>query len=311
VAAYVEDTGRGPFEAARVELDDQGVAHVTVRAGSQGQGHATVFAQLVASELGLEPSEVEVHTGDSDLPGTGISTVASRTAVTAGSSTGVASAVLANRLRELAAEFLEAAPADIVLEDGTARVTGSPGVEVGFAKLAAEAAAAGSPLVAEVEHPVTRPAYAFGCQIAEVEVDAETGFIDVQRYTVAHDCGTVLNPMIVDGQIDGGVVHGLSNALFERIIYDESGQPRTTTLMDLRIPTAMDVPNIHKTHTVTPSPDNPLGVKGAGEGGTMPVAAAIASAVDDALSDVGVFVDRYPLTPDVVRSMIQDAQEPG
>ncbi|HEY5651821.1 MAG TPA: molybdopterin cofactor-binding domain-containing protein, partial [Acidimicrobiia bacterium] len=199
----------------------------------------------------------------------------------------------------------EASEADIVLESGTARIAGSPDFTVSFAELAAEAEEAGVTLIELGEHPTPRPPYAFGCHIAEVLVDSETGWVEVDRYSIAHDCGTVLNPMIVDGQIDGGVVHGLSNALLERIVYDESGQPRTTTLMDIRIPTAGDVPDLVKVHTVTPAPDNPIGVKGAGEGGTMPVAAVIASAVDDAL---GISVDRYPMTPDVVRSMIEAAK---
>lgn len=305
VAAYVEDTGLGPFEQVRVGLDADGGVEVTVVTGSQGQGHSTIYAQICASALGVDPASVTIKSADSDLPGTGKSTVASRTAVTAGSSTHLAAEALAERLRAMAAERFEAAGADIVLESGSARVAGSPDVTVSFAELAAEAGETGSTLTELGEHPTPRPPYAFGCHIAEVVVDSETGWVEVAKYSIAHDCGTVLNPMIVDGQIDGGVVHGLSNALLERIIFDESGQPRTTTLMDVRIPTAADVPDLRKVHTVTPAPDNPLGVKGAGEGGTMPVAAVIASAVDDAL---GISVDRYPMTPDVVRSMIEAAK---
>ena len=302
VAAYVEDTGLGPFEQVRVGLGDDGGVVVTVVTGSQGQGHSTIYAQICASALGVDPASVTVRSADSELPGTGMSTVASRTAVTAGSSTHLAAEALADRLRELAARRFEAAEADIVLESGRAHVAGSPDVGGSFAQLAVEAADVGETLREVGEHPTPRPPYAFGAHIAEVEVDSETGWVEVARYSIAHDCGTVLNPMIVDGQIDGGVVHGLSNALLERIVYDEAGQPRTTTLMDVRIPTATDVPDLVKVHTVTPAPDNPLGVKGAGEGGTMPVAAVIASAVDDAL---GVSVDRYPMTPDVVRAMIE------
>lgn len=303
VASYVEDTGLGPFEQVRVGLDADGGITVTAVTGAQGQGHSTVYAQICASALGIDVASVTVRSADSDLPGTGISTVASRTAVTAGSSAHLAAEALADRLRAMAAERFEAAEADIVLEEGWARVVGSPDIGVSFSELAGEAAESGEELIELGEHPTPRPPYAFGCHIAEVEVDLETGWVEVARYSIAHDCGTVLNPMIVDGQIDGGVVHGLSNALLERIVYDESGQPRTTTLMDVRIPTAMEVPDLVKVHTVAPAPDNPLGVKGAGEGGTMPVAAVIASAVDDAL---GVSVDRYPMTPDVVRAMLEE-----
>lgn len=304
IAAYVEDTGLGPHERVRVAVDDDGVVHVTVGANSQGQGHATVYAQLCATELGVDPSSVVVHAGDSDLPGNGVATVASRTAVTAGSSTHLAASDLASRLRDHAARHLEAAAEDIVLEDGSARVAGVPGTAVSFADLAGMMRAAGEDPWEDGEHPAARPPYAFGCHVAEVEVDAETGLVTVVRYSVAHDCGTILNPVIVDGQIDGGVAHGLSNALLERVVYTEDGQPRTTTFMDFRIPTAMEMPPLEKVHTVTPAPDNPIGVKGAGEGGTIPAAAAVASAVEDAVSDLGVQVDRQPLTPDVVYGMI-------
>ncbi len=187
------------------------------------------------------------------------------------------------------------------------KVVGQPGAEISFAELAAVASEGGTPLQAHGEFPTPRPPYAFGCHVVEAEVDAETGSVMVLHYAVAHDCGTLLNPMIVEGQIDGGVAHGLSNALYERIAYTEEGQPLTTTFMDFRIPTAIEMPPLSKVHTVTPSPENPLGVKGAGEGGTIPAMAAVASAVEDALSDLGVVVDRYPLTPSVVRRMIEEA----
>ncbi len=140
--------------------------------------------------------------------------------------------------------------------------------------------------------------------MAEVEVDAETGLITILQYTVVHDCGTVLNPMIVDGQIDGGVAHGLGNALMERVAFSDEGQPLTTTFMDYRIISAGEMPPLTKVHTETPAPHNPLGVKGAGEGGTLPATAAVCAAVDDALSEFGVVANRYPLTPAVVRELI-------
>jgi carbon-monoxide dehydrogenase large subunit len=149
-----------------------------------------------------------------------------------------------------------------------------------------------------------RPPYAFGCHIVEVEVDVETGLVTILRYSVAHDCGVILNPMIVNGQIDGGVVHGISNALYERIVYSDDGQPLTTTFMDFRIPTAVEAPVIDKVHTVTPATENPIGAKGAGEGGTLPAMAAIASAVEDALADLDVHIDRYPLIPSILRDLI-------
>ena len=307
IAAYVEDTGLGPHEQARVQIEDDGTVAVIVGANSQGQGHATVLAQICASELGVDPRSVVVKAGDTDQPGTGVATVASRTAVTAGSSTHLAAVEAASILRRLAAEHLEAAEADLVLEDGEVRVAGQPGSGVTFAELVSMAAARGEEVAATEAFPTPRPPYAFGCHVAEVEVDPETGLVTVLHYSVAHDCGTVLNPMIVDGQIDGGVAHGLSNALLERVVYSAEGQPLTTTFVDFRIPTAMEMPPLSKVHTVTPSPDNPLGAKGAGEGGTIPAMAVVAAAVENALAHLGVVVDRYPLTPEVVRSMIMEA----
>lgn len=301
VAAYVEDTGLGPFEAVRIHLENNGTVVVSVGTGSQGQGHATVLSQIAATQLGIDPSQVVVRAADTDLPGNGGSTVASRTAVTAMSSAQLAAVDVADQLRKLAAERMEAAEADLVLEDGYVRVAGQPGAEVSLADLAAS-----NEIASDQAFPTPRPPYAFGCHIAEVEVDPETGLVTVLNYSVAHDCGTVLNPMIVDGQIDGGVAHGLSNALYEQVSFAEDGQPLSTTFMDFRIPTAMEMPPLQKVHTVTPSPDTPLGAKGAGEGGTIPAAAVVVAAVEDALRPYGVTVDRYPLFPATVRRMIEE-----
>jgi aerobic carbon-monoxide dehydrogenase large subunit len=304
VAAYVEDTGLGPFEAVRMEVGGNGSVVVTTGTGSQGQGHATVLSQIVASQLGVDPRFVTVRSADTNLPGNGGTTVASRTAVTAMSSAQLAAVDVADQLRRLAADRMEAAEADLVFEGGMVKVAGQPGAEVSIAELAASAA---EPVTSDQAFPTPRPPYAFGCHIAEVEVDPETGLVTVLNYSVAHDCGTVLNPMIVDGQIDGGVAHGLSNALYEQVSFAEDGQPLTTTFMDFRIPTAMEMPPLNKVHTVTPSPDNPLGAKGAGEGGTIPAAAAVVAAVENALSSLGVVVDRYPLFPSTVRRMVEEA----
>ena len=302
IAAYVEDTGLGPHESVRVDVLDDGTVDVVVGTGSQGQGHATVYAQIVSTELDIDPRLVRLRSADTELAGTGVATVASRTAVTAGSSAALAARTVADHLRDQAAEHLEASPADLVFSGGSIQVAGSPGSSVTIAELAG---AAGGTISAEETHPMPRPPYASGCHVAEVEVDVETGLVTVLHYSVAHDCGTVLNPMIVEGQIDGGVAHGLSNALLEQVSYTDEGHPLSTTFMDFRIPTAVEMPPLSKVHVETPSPDNPLGAKGAGEGGTIPAAAAIVSAVEDALADLGVVVDRYPLHPSVVRDMIE------
>ena len=314
VVSYVEDTGLGPFEGARVEVLASGEVLVETGAASQGQGHATVFAQICSDALGVKPEQVTVRSADTGRYGYGISTAASRTAVTAGSSVHLAAAEVADLAKQLAGEHLEASPLDLVLADGMVSVAGQPGAEVSLAELAVSMrGTAAKPLpgsrvnpglAADAAFQLPGPSFAFGTHIAEVEVDPDTGLVDVVVYTVAHDCGTVLNPMIVDGQIDGGVAHGLGNALSERLVFDDQGQPLTTTFMDYRIMAATEMPELRKVHTVTPSPLNPLGVKGAGEGGTLPVAAAVASAVDDALRAHGVFVDHHPLSTEAVREMI-------
>lgn len=315
VVSYIEDTGLGPFEGARVEVLASGDVVVETGAASQGQGHATVFAQICADALGVRPEQVTVRSADTGRYGYGISTAASRTAVTAGSSVHLAATQVADMARELAAEQLEASQHDLVFESGKVMVVGQPGAEITLAALAKSMrGTAATPLpggrelpglAADVAFQLPGPAFAFGTHIAEVEVDPETGLIDVVTYTVAHDCGTVLNPMIVDGQIDGGVAHGLGNALSERLVFDEYGQPLTTTFMDYRLIAATEMPELRKVHTVTPSPFNPLGVKGAGEGGTLPVAAAVASAVDDALRGFDVFIDHHPLMTETIHQLIR------
>jgi carbon-monoxide dehydrogenase large subunit len=317
LASYVEDTGLGPFEGARVEVMPSGQILVETAAASQGQGHDTIFAQICADQLGVDLNEVVVRSADTSVYGHGLSTVASRTAITAGSSVHLAATEVAAMVRDLAAEHLEARSEDLVLADGRASVVGQPDVFVTLADLSQSMqGTAATPLPggrtnpglsADAAFQITGPAFTFGTHVAEVEVDPETGFVDVVTYTVAHDCGTLLNPMIVDGQIDGGVAHGLGNALLERLAYDESGQPLVTTFVDYRIMSAASMPELRKVHSITPAPGNPLGVKGAGEGGTIPAAPAIASAVDDALREYGVFVDRHPVTPETVFEMIKAA----
>jgi carbon-monoxide dehydrogenase large subunit len=315
IASYTEDTGLGPFEGARVEVLPSGDVVIDTGAASQGQGHATVFAQLVADELGVDPSRIRTRAADTAHYGYGIATVASRTAVTAGSSVHLAAREVADLARTLAAEHLEASEADLILEGGMVKVVGQPGAEVSLGALAATMQGTGARalpggrqmpgLAADRAFQMDKPAFAFGTHVAEVEIDPETGMIDVVHYVVAHDCGVVLNSMIVDGQIDGGVAHGLGNALSERVAFTDQGQPVATTFMDYRIMSAVEMPPITKRHTVTPSPFNPLGVKGAGEGGTIPAAATIVSAVEDALRPYGVVINRYPITPEMVFGLIE------
>jgi carbon-monoxide dehydrogenase large subunit len=310
IASYIEDTGVGPYDGARIEVLTNGEVLVETGAAAQGQGHATVFAQISAHHLGVSPYAVRVRAGDTGRYGHGMATVASRTGQTAAAAIHAAAAELAHQIKMRAAAKLEAAEEDIVLEDGMAKVVGQPGFAIALADLASDAqpkfGGSVSPgqqspgLSVERIVPFEGAAYTYGTHIAEVEIDPETGGIEVVGYAVVHDCGTLLNPMIVDGQIDGGVAHGLGNALRESVRYSGTGQPLTTTFMDYLLTSASEMPPLAKIHTETPALHNPLGVKGAGEGGTIPVAAAIASAVEHAIGDRGIAVNHYPVTAEWV-----------
>jgi carbon-monoxide dehydrogenase large subunit len=314
IASYVEDTGLGPYEGVRVEVLTSGEVLVETGASSQGQGHATVLAQTCAAHLGVSPDRVRVRAGDTATYGHGIATVASRSGQTTASAAHVAADDLAETVKKLAADRLEASSQDIVLVDGVAMVVGQPGSEIPLGDLAAGLQPKLGATLPEGQQrpglsvervlPFDGLAYTFGTHVAEVEIDPETGHVVVANYVVVHDCGTLLNPMIVDGQIDGGVAHGLGNALSEEIRFSDDGQPLTTSFMDYRLMAAADMPPLTKIHTETPSPTNPLGAKGAGEGGTIPAAAAVASAVEHALEGTGVTVNHYPISSEWVQRAI-------
>ncbi len=314
IASYVEDTGIGPYDGARIEILPSGEVVLETGGSSQGQGHTTVYAQICAGHLGVNPEQVRVHTGDTDRYSQGIPTVASRTGQAGANAVHVTAADLADTVKRLAAARLEAAPEDIVLESGVAMVVGQPGTEIPLGDLAAGAQArfggSVSPgqtlpgLSAEQAVPYGGSAFTYGTHVAEVEVDPASGHVTVDRYVVVHDCGTILNPMIVDGQIDGGVAHGLGNALLERVVHDETGQPLTTSFMDYQLMTAADMPALTKVHMETPSPTNSLGAKGAGEGGTIPAAAAVVSAIEHALGEGVEPIAHYPVSSQFVRSAI-------
>jgi carbon-monoxide dehydrogenase large subunit len=298
IASYVEDTGLGPSDGTRIEILPSGGVQVDIGASSQGQGHATVFAQICAEHLGVHPDEVQVRAGDTDHYPQGVSTVASRTGQTAAAAIHVTAGDLAETVKRLAADRLEAAVEDIVLVDGVAMVVGQPGSEMPLGELAA-----GSSEENVVSYGGS--AFTYGTHVAEVEIDAETGHTSVVHYVVVHDCGTVLNPMIVDGQIDGGVAHGLGNALSERVVHDEAGQPLTASFMDYQLMSTADMPRLTKVHMETPSPTNALGAKGAGEGGTIPAAAAVVSAIEHALGGTKPAITHYPVSSEFVLGVIE------
>ena len=342
-AAYVEGTGIGPYEGAHVRIDPSGNVFCATGVTSQGQGHQTSFAQIVASELGCDPSVVTVITGDTSKFGWGAGTYASRALVTAGNAIQVASAKVRAKVVRLAADLLEVDTADIELVDGTAQVRGLPdqGLTLGalataanpiryaYDKSAAEAALrlvkprAGAVLAPDEEPGLEargyfapeRATWASGQHAAIVEVDPGTGNLTILRYVAVHDCGTLVNPMIVEAQVHGGVAQGIGGAFYEKLHYDETGQLVNASFMDFLLPTAMEIPDLEVGHMETPSPLNPLGAKGAGEAGAIPVPALVAEAVEDALQPFGVRVREMPLSPTRVwelmhQETVDRSQEP-
>jgi carbon-monoxide dehydrogenase large subunit len=304
VALFVEDTGLGPYEGIRVRVDPAGRVFVFSGVSSQGQAHETTLAQIVADGLSVPMAQVTVVPGDTDGLPYGVGTFASRVAVLAGASASHAAAEVRRKALAIAAAHLEAAVEDLVLDDGRVGVRGAPGRGLALGEVAAIAS---SPrpgyalpggmdpgLEASGYVHVTQSTYSSGAHAAVVEVDVETGAVRLLRYVAVDDCGVMINPMVVEGQVHGGIVHGVGNALLEEVAYDPAGQLLTGTLMDYALPRAADVPALEVHHVVTPSPLNPLGVKGAGEGGTLPAPAAIVNAIADALRARGVSATAMP-----------------
>ena len=314
LASCVEDTGIGPFEGASLRITPKGKLVIATGAAAQGQGHATVLAQIAADELAIDIADITVEAGDTARFPLALATVGSRIAVTAGSSVHVAAQKLRAKALQFASLKLEVSVNDLELSEGAVQVKGIPGLKISLADIArALAGTTGVPLPGGMEPDLAATAYfessgvtfAYGSNACEVEIDPETGDTRVIRYVVVHDCGRMINPMIVEGQIRGGVVHGIGNALFERMLHDEQGQPLNTTYGDYLLPMACEMPNIEIHHIETPSPRNPLGIKGAGEGGTIPAApcviAAIENALETRLGKAAPFITHHPVSPlDVV-----------
>jgi carbon-monoxide dehydrogenase large subunit len=312
LANYVEGTGLGPFEGATARLLPSGRILLRTGAASQGQGHKTVLAQICADAFNVEMDQIDVEVGDTASVSVGVGAFASRLMVNAGSSVRNSSEALAGKLKQIAAAHFEVAIEDIELTDGHAKVSSTQGGALSFADIAKMCSGRpGFSLPRGVEPGLEstnyfappQATYSNGSHVVEVEVDPETGKVIILRYVVAHDCGRLVNPLLVDGQIQGGVAHGIGNALLERMVYDADGNPQTTSLADYLLPAAGNVPVAEIVHMESPSPFNPIGVKGAGEGGTIPAAAAIASAIDDALREYGGHVTRAPMMPEYVASL--------
>jgi aerobic carbon-monoxide dehydrogenase large subunit len=317
LANYCKGTGRGPFESVTVRIGPSGRVHVYTGAAAMGQGTRTMLAQVVAEQLGADLANITVTTGDTAAIALGLGGSNSRQTVTAGSSAHVAAVKVRDKTLAIAAQLLETAAADLEIAGDHVRVKGVPDMKVGLAKIArAVAGTAGftlpqgvSPGLEATEHVVIDDmAHANGTAVAEVEVDVETGRVDVLRYVSVHDCGRMVHPTLVDGQIAGGTAHGIGNALYEWMGYDADAQPVTTTFADYLLVTATEMPRLEIAHQESPSPLNPLGVKGVGECGVVPVTAAIASAVEDALAPFGVRIAQTPIFPAHIVALIEEAR---
>lgn len=316
ISSYIEGSGIGPFEAAGVKIDATGRAIVSSGSNPHGQSHATTLSQVCADALGVAVENVIVHAGDTAIIDHGGGTNASRSAVTAGMAVHLAAEKVRKKATAIAGAMLEVDPSDVVIENGAVFPVGVPSRAITLAEVAAAAAPGPrsrlpegmQPGLHEVAHYVPPTVtFATGTHVAVVEVDDETGFVKLLDYVVVDDCGVMLNPLIVDGQIHGGIAHGLGNALYEEAVYNEDGQLLTATFMDYLLPTSAEVPNLRVIHDEHPTPLNSLGVKGVGEGGTVSPPAAIANAICDALLPADVRITEMPVTPERLFRLIRGA----
>ncbi len=313
IANYVKPTGRGPYEMALVRVGTSGKVSVYTGAVAMGQGFRTAMSQICADQLGVAMDDVIMVSGDTVGVPRGFGGFASRQTVTAGSSIHLAAAEVRDKALRIAAHMLEADEHDIELSGGRARVRGVPDMSVTLGKLAhAVVGTPGYPLPPGITPGLEATAaftpenmvYANGCHGVEVEVDPGTGGVTILRYVVVHDSGRLINPLIVDGQVQGGVAQGIGNALFEWMQYDAACQPVTTNLAEYLLPTAAEVPHMEIIHQESPTPRNPIGVKGVGECGVMAAAPAVISAVENALQPFGVRITRAPVSPAMLVDLI-------
>jgi CO/xanthine dehydrogenase Mo-binding subunit len=317
IVAFVETTGVGPYEGARVNVEASGKVSVATGVGTQGQGHFTSFAQIVADQLGVKVGDVSLVTGDTSEFHWGTGTFASRGAVVAGNAIYASALAVRSKILKLASEVLEAPEDELELEDGLVRVADIPRISISLGELALLA----NPLRGAVE-PGTEPgleatayfgpnygATAFGVHSMIVEVDPETMMVEIKRYVVVEDCGTMLNPLILEGQIHGGVSMGIGNAFYEKLVFDENGQLLNASLADYLITTATEIPRIEVGHEETPSPLNPMGTKGAGEAGAIPVPALFAQALENALPEYDLEILETPLSPNRLYELLKDKEK--
>jgi carbon-monoxide dehydrogenase large subunit len=312
LSSYVEIAAGAPADRCTSRLEPDGTVTVITGSTPHGQGHETTWAQIASAQMGIPMDRVRVRYGDTDEPAYAIGTFGSRSASVSGSAVLEASKKLHRQLRQLAAGALEAAEADLVVEDGRALVRGAPSRGLSMGEVAAWALAhhQEASLLAQVSYDPPDNVFPFGAHLAQVEVDPDTGRVSLLRYVAVDDCGNVINPMIVDGQIHGAITQGVAQALFEEALYDADGQLLTGNLVTYMMPAAADVPTFELDRTVTPSPNNPMGVKGVGEGGTIGSAPAVVNAVMDALRPLGVRHLDMPLSPQRVWNAVRLATRP-
>ncbi|MGB6537961.1 MAG: xanthine dehydrogenase family protein molybdopterin-binding subunit [Xanthobacteraceae bacterium] len=312
----IKGTGRGPFESGIVRIGRSGRISVYTGAMPMGQGICTALAQICAEQFAVQIEAVTVVAGDTAVIPYGQGGFASRQTVTAGSAVHLAAIAVREKVLSVAAHLLETSVEDLDLRNGRVEVAGAPGSGLSLRELAeAVSGVPGYALPGKFEPGLEslksfQPSaltYGMGCHAAEIEVDCETGRVRILRYVVVNDSGRLINPMIVEGQLIGGTAHAIGNTLYEWMRYDDEAQPLTTTFADYLLPSATEVPNIELHFLQSPSPLNPLGVKGVGESGCVPAAGAIVAAIEHALSHLGVTIGEYPVTPDRLFALIEAA----
>jgi carbon-monoxide dehydrogenase large subunit len=329
-ATFSERTGYGsPAFAARgmeitpgwetviLTLDPSGFVEARIGSSPHGQGLRTTLAQIIADEIGVTPEFIKVVHGDTDRAPYGWGTFASRSLVISGGATLIAAQKVRAKLIKIASTMLEAAPGDIVLENGVAKVAGTDR-SVAIARMAREAYTQTYRFNGEIEPGLSETGtydppgtFSNACHVAIVEVDVETGRVRIEKYLVAEDAGRIINPMIAEGQVHGGIAQGIGNALLEEIVYDETGGILTANLADYMPPTAREIPEIELHHMETPSTTSITKAKGLGEGGTIGAPAAVVNAINDALSPFGVAIDEIPATPQRIRAALRAASLPS
>ena len=313
IGCYVEGTGVGPFESAVVRIDPSGKLYVSSGACPQGQGMETIFSQVMADTWAVNPQDVVTTFADTSAVAIGFGTIASRSTVTLSAAIHGASERLREKVFAIGANLLECSASDLELRKGAVGIVGVPGAEVPLAKIAQAARPgwdhgrphgidAGLEETYYYEPPTVTWTYAV--HLALVDVDIETGRANIEKYVVAHDCGVVVNPMLVEGQIVGGAAQGIGGALFEEFTYDAQGQLLAGSLADYILPTACEIPSMALIHRHSPSPLNPLGVKGVGEGGAIAPPVALANAICDALAPFKIELNRLPLKPEQIRAAL-------